>query len=103
MIRRPPRSTLFPYTTLFRSPLLEPAAGRVRVEVAETITERGRTRRSAAGSGRRAKDGQALDCLAELLGADRRHEIGVETASQPVGLPAIVAVGGGPQGGDVGP
>src|SRR5215204_6881026 len=24
MIRRPPRSTLFPYTTLFRSPLLEP-------------------------------------------------------------------------------
>src|SRR5256886_11251193 len=25
MIRRPPRSTLFPYTTLFRSPLLRPA------------------------------------------------------------------------------
>src|SRR5256885_3675318 len=24
MIRRPPRSTLFPYTTLFRSPLLLP-------------------------------------------------------------------------------
>src|SRR3989449_8470915 len=28
MIRRPPRSTLFPYTTLFRS-LLEAAAGRL--------------------------------------------------------------------------
>src|SRR3712207_8148665 len=27
MIRRPPRSTLFPYTTLFRSPLLEGRAG----------------------------------------------------------------------------
>src|SRR2546425_6375309 len=26
MIRRPPRSTLFPYTTLFRSPLLTPEA-----------------------------------------------------------------------------
>src|SRR3712207_8512597 len=26
MIRRPPRSTLFPYTTLFRSPLDDPAA-----------------------------------------------------------------------------
>src|SRR2546430_3842399 len=26
MIRRPPRSTLFPYTTLFRSPRLLPAA-----------------------------------------------------------------------------
>src|SRR2546430_11372888 len=27
MIRRPPRSTLFPYTTLFRSPLLVVGAG----------------------------------------------------------------------------
>src|SRR2546430_7521582 len=30
MIRRPPRSTLFPYTTLFRSLLRVPAAGPVR-------------------------------------------------------------------------
>src|SRR5256884_6652913 len=29
MIRRPPRSTLFPYTTLFRSPRLRPARERV--------------------------------------------------------------------------
>src|SRR2546429_6371788 len=28
MIRRPPRSTLFPYTTLFRSHASRPAAGR---------------------------------------------------------------------------
>src|SRR3712207_8507124 len=28
MIRRPPRSTLFPYTTLFRSSVLRPRAGR---------------------------------------------------------------------------
>src|SRR2546422_7833675 len=27
MIRRPPRSTLFPYTTLFRSPQIERGAG----------------------------------------------------------------------------
>src|SRR3712207_7912971 len=27
MIRRPPRSTLFPYTTLFRSPGAQPVAG----------------------------------------------------------------------------
>src|SRR2546421_6451571 len=34
MIRRPPRSTLFPYTTLFRSPRCErrPDVRRVRVE-----------------------------------------------------------------------
>src|SRR2546430_10115342 len=33
MIRRPPRSTLFPYTTLFRSAVVEvdPETGRVRV------------------------------------------------------------------------
>src|SRR5256885_11805009 len=29
MIRRPPRSTLFPYTTLFRSPLVNPFNGYV--------------------------------------------------------------------------
>src|SRR2546426_7720413 len=27
MIRRPPRSTLFPYTTLFRSPTTKPSIG----------------------------------------------------------------------------
>src|SRR5256885_6049079 len=31
MIRRPPRSTLFPYTTLFRSPSLVPVPMRVRL------------------------------------------------------------------------
>src|SRR5256886_11404196 len=30
MIRRPPRSTLFPYTTLFRSDPEQPALGRAR-------------------------------------------------------------------------
>src|SRR3712207_6968180 len=34
MIRRPPRSTLFPYTTLFRSYLLVVAAGTRRVAAA---------------------------------------------------------------------
>src|SRR2546425_11711409 len=35
MIRRPPRSTLFPYTTLFRSPrLLDPVARRIERRVA---------------------------------------------------------------------
>src|SRR3712207_8610362 len=31
MIRRPPRSTLFPYTTLFRSPIPDAAATRMAV------------------------------------------------------------------------
>src|SRR3712207_7544478 len=33
MIRRPPRSTLFPYTTLFRSPLFARAAPMAAVDV----------------------------------------------------------------------
>src|SRR3712207_7876796 len=32
MIRRPPRSTLFPYTTLFRSGIVVPAGGTIRLE-----------------------------------------------------------------------
>src|SRR2546425_8756756 len=42
MIRRPPRSTLFPYTTLFRSRDLVAAYKRARAS--ETRTERGRPR-----------------------------------------------------------
>src|SRR3712207_7129668 len=34
MIRRPPRSTLFPYTTLFRSPLV----GQVTLGISEAFT-----------------------------------------------------------------
>src|SRR2546430_12806191 len=34
MIRRPPRSTLFPYTTLFRSPCTGASAGQVSLAVA---------------------------------------------------------------------
>src|SRR2546425_5838283 len=43
MIRRPPRSTLFPYTTLFRSPSAAPYAPRRR-----TRSVRARVSRSAA-------------------------------------------------------
>src|SRR3712207_8416217 len=37
MIRRPPRSTLFPYTTLFRSPLLYPDENRARQGFTEGV------------------------------------------------------------------
>src|SRR3712207_9519206 len=38
MIRRPPRSTLFPYTTLFRSEV-DRGGVRVNVDVEETLVE----------------------------------------------------------------
>src|SRR5258708_14459338 len=37
MIRRPPRSTLFPYTTLFRSVILRSAAQRIALHVDEVL------------------------------------------------------------------
>src|SRR3712207_6953893 len=40
MIRRPPRSTLFPYTTLFRSPRMFDAARRAHALVASQNNER---------------------------------------------------------------
>src|SRR3712207_8890384 len=40
MIRQPPRSPLFPYTTLFRSPPIPPAAvERVRSELARRLPD----------------------------------------------------------------
>src|SRR2546422_6249643 len=39
MIRRPPRSTLFPYTTLFRS-LAEDQQKRIRAEIAPDVPQR---------------------------------------------------------------
>src|SRR2546425_9772517 len=52
MIRRPPRSTLFPYTTLFRSPLgvLAPAPGRAEPD---PLAERAHARIRATRSRRR--------------------------------------------------
>src|SRR6266516_8189666 len=62
MIRRPPRSTLFPYTTLFRSPgpgprhtarntLMEPLRGLSSKEVAERVAQ-GRTNASGQHTSR---------------------------------------------------
>src|SRR2546427_4398674 len=64
MIRRPPRSTLFPYTTLFRSH--EFADGRQPIEA-----ERGALERGKARGGQRAPR-----VVAELLdeGLGRRSE-----------------------------
>src|SRR3712207_8616565 len=57
MIRRPPRSTLFPYTTLFRSQLMpEAAADIVRRAVGPTLA-------NCSGN---ARDQRLLRCPARL-------------------------------------
>src|SRR5688572_32342175 len=48
MIRRPPRSTLFPYTTLFRSGLADLAHGTAHVDVDQVGAGAGRDPRAGA-------------------------------------------------------
>src|SRR5258705_12210874 len=92
MIRRPPRSTLFPYTTLFRS--VDARFDRVRLKVqaltgdlllrdgllahrdlaAVVVEDRHRQNENALGVGRDARDGRG--------GAPRR--VGVVLGDEPV-------------------
>src|SRR2546425_4617349 len=80
MIRRPPRSTLFPYTTLFRSrphsgvaPILEPAVvlpdGDAVVLVRHRSPDRGRQRGRPLGRGEgrgHAQDDRSEEHTSEL-------------------------------------
>src|SRR2546422_8083517 len=52
MIRRPPRSTLFPYTTLFRSPAPRRPAARTTVKFVATIGDRVETVEVTGTAGR---------------------------------------------------
>src|SRR3989442_8844882 len=46
MIRRPPRSTLFPYTTLFRSRILARSHARLAIVTSQAVSENRNTGRS---------------------------------------------------------
>src|SRR3712207_9439424 len=91
MIRRPPRSTLFPYTTLFRSSgeLLEQARVEHRLaheahpdechaplerrgEIRERVDRGGRLRRRHRGPGGRQEASPARRARAELRSEERR-------------------------------
>src|SRR5256885_8189206 len=68
MIRRPPRSTLFPYTTLFRS-----GEARRLVLPRPTVPERqAHSRRVAAEDGARASPALAVGRPTVPVGADRK-------------------------------
>src|SRR3712207_8611639 len=66
MIRRPPRSTLFPYTTLFRSPLAPGAEGgpgqRLRRDLdIEGARREGHRREAAAGAADGGTEGDPVE------------------------------------------
>src|SRR6266849_5655326 len=63
MIRRPPRSTLFPYTTLFRSPRRRPAAHLRTVLLDQIGGERHRDRKSTRLNSSHEWTSYAVFCL----------------------------------------
>src|SRR3712207_7830639 len=82
MIRRPPRSTLFPYTTLFRSDvLLAPGEGDAvralaeirfeRLDVARLMQASGSYKGDGALSGTARVEGTGRS-VADILGRDRK-------------------------------
>src|SRR3989454_11329166 len=96
MIRRPPRSTLFPYTTLFRSRLLggpgelsraraggAPHAPRRGVPAARVLAYRGRHRRTPRAGRRLGEDRRAQGLHGRLGGI-----------AHGVLLPALQRLGG---------
>src|SRR3712207_7847764 len=78
MIRRPPRSTLFPYTTLFRSrrrlPRAPPAAHR------DGGLAAARRSRRLGGYLRRLRRGELWPGRGWVRGAARRHRSGEHTS-----------------------
>src|SRR2546423_11111058 len=77
MIRRPPRSTLFPYTTLFRSARAEADEGSDPRAVPEHRVLRSRlVRRRGGGEDvlRRARQAADTDARRASCGGDRRSE-----------------------------
>src|SRR5258705_3305415 len=78
MIRRPPRSTLFPYTTLFRS---NRAARRAGLRAAGPVVRTGRRAR-----GRRARPGVLLGDPDEPVRADRRDRKSTRLNSSHLGI-----------------
>src|SRR5256884_6839264 len=76
MIRRPPRSTLFPYTTLFRSTLAQPPAGGLVISTPLT-----------------------LDKTNVVAGDTLRGTVTYQnTSSSPISVQAVI-IGGRPPGG----
>src|SRR3712207_7951423 len=96
MIRRPPRSTLFPYTTLFRSlarsdfttgpkhpargfPELEHAFGFTEPDVAAAVAERfGQDRKSTRLNSSHANISYAVFCLKKKKTTNNKHSINTQ-------------------------
>src|SRR2546430_17502507 len=75
MIRRPPRSTLFPYTTLFRSRLHPSRLGPVRVALVPFPADELRADRGRRPGRLRVEAGEAPDAVGALARRDDQREV----------------------------
>src|SRR5256885_14201441 len=90
MIRRPPRSTLFPYTTLFRS-LLQTHFGRTRMAL-QAFAMRQHRGDAAQGLGALLADLDEAGSLLEVIDPQRRRKARRAAGGQHmVGAGAVVA------------
>src|SRR2546422_4803442 len=99
MIRRPPRSTLFPYTTLFRSAVAPPSPGPIAANVERQAVRITRGLRAAVEA--RRVVGQRRAIPEEVVGdvgpgpkvGQPVDAVRVEREVQPVGVPMSSARG----------
>src|SRR2546426_7004542 len=81
MIRRPPRSTLFPYTTLFRS-LLGEASARVRGPERAAAHRRARPRRPRRSEEHTSELQSPCNLVCRLLLEKKKKKKGLHTFHQ---------------------
>src|ERR1051326_9641892 len=94
MIRRPPRSTLFPYTTLFRSVIAD-GGGRIRGDGPRAVLERDEPQVGRPGDdgGRvNGRPGRAVEVHAVVVEAEAGHRRRVPPRQVPR-IPAVVNQG----------
>src|SRR5256885_8694143 len=85
MIRRPPRSTLFPYTTLFRSLVVDPVLLHQELRVEPEILRVGAQERLDEGVAREQRELLVLE-RTQVLRADLRSEEHTSELQSPCNL-----------------
>src|SRR5256885_4113379 len=99
MIRRPPRSTLFPYTTLFRSVEAEPVTQRLRIVQAQVLdVQDGQVPglEDARHLPERRRVGPGEDALLDPR-LQRRRAVATDRVDEPATAPAQAAVRDAPE------
>src|SRR5688572_31241909 len=84
MIRRPPRSTLFPYTTLFRSLAVLDVAHVARIDDVERAGFRGEDRMAVELADHQRADAERVARADQLLVGEGDERIGSLELAQPV-------------------